>query len=91
MLQTRNDWVRQHDVDAGVRDGISADERARIKDLVREVKELHKALEIRNLVSVFFGPAGTRLPTQFLRDFVDRNRKAFVVGPIFQSAVNQPV
>ena len=30
--QTLNDWVRQHEVDAGVRDGISSDERARIKD-----------------------------------------------------------
>ena len=30
--QILNDWVRQHEVDAGVRDGISSAERARIKD-----------------------------------------------------------
>jgi transposase len=41
--QTLNDLVRQHEVDAGVRGGISADEHARIEDLEREVKELRKA------------------------------------------------
>lgn len=33
MPQTLIDWVRQHEVDEGMRDGISPDERARIKDL----------------------------------------------------------
>ena len=32
--QTLKDWVRQHEV-AGMRDGLSSDERARIKDLER--------------------------------------------------------
>jgi transposase len=61
--QTLNDWVRQHEVDAGVRDGISSDERARIKDLEREVKELRKANEILKLASAFFAQAeqGRRL------------------------------
>ncbi len=51
--QTLNDWVRQHEVDAGVRDGVSSDERARIKDLEREVKELRRANEILKLASAF--------------------------------------
>ncbi len=34
-----------------MRDGVSADERARIKDLEREVKELRKANEIHELAS----------------------------------------
>ena len=55
--QTLHDWVRQHEVDAGVRDGISSDERARIKDLEREVKELRKANEILKLASAFFAQA----------------------------------
>jgi transposase-like protein len=55
--QTLNDWVRQHEVDAGVRDGVSSDERARIKDLEREVKELRKANEILKLASAFFAQA----------------------------------
>ncbi len=53
MSQTLNDWVRQHEVDEGVRDGLSSDERARIKDLEREVNELLKANEILKLASVF--------------------------------------
>ncbi len=63
VSQTLNDCVRQHEVDAGVRDGISSDERARIKDLEREVKELRKANEILKLASVFFAQAeqGRRL------------------------------
>jgi transposase-like protein len=61
--QTLNDWVRQHEVHEGMRDGVSSDERARIKDLEREVKELRKANEILKLASVFFAQAeqGRRL------------------------------
>ena len=55
--QTLNDWVRQPEVDEGMRDGISSDERARIKDLEREVKELRKANEILKLASAFFAQA----------------------------------
>ena len=55
--QTLNDWVRQHEVDEGMRDGVSSDERARIKDLEREVKELRKANEILKLASAFFAQA----------------------------------
>ena len=52
-----NDWVRQHEVDEGTRDGISSDERARIKELERENKELRKANEILKLASAFFAQA----------------------------------
>ena len=55
--QTLHDWVRQHEVDEGMRVGISSDERARIKDLEREVKELRKANEILKLASAFFAQA----------------------------------
>ncbi len=40
--QTLNDWVRQHEVDAGTRDGISSDERARIKELNGRTKNCAK-------------------------------------------------
>jgi len=55
--QTLNDWVRQHEADEGTRDGISSDERARIKELERENKELRKANEILKLASAFFAQA----------------------------------
>ncbi len=40
-----------------MRDGVSSDERARIEDLEREVKELRKANEILRLASAFFAQA----------------------------------
>ena len=55
--QTLNDWVKQHEIDAGVRDGVSTDERERVKALEREVKELRRANEILKLGSAFFAQA----------------------------------
>jgi len=55
--QTLNEWVRRHEVDAGVRDGVSSDEHERIKALEREVKELRRANEILKLASAFFAQA----------------------------------
>lgn len=55
--QTLLEWVRKHEVDNGMRDGISSDERERIKALEREVKELRRANEILKLASAFFAQA----------------------------------
>ena len=55
--QTLNEWVRRHEVDAGIRDGVSSDERERIKALERENKELRRANEILKLASAFFAQA----------------------------------
>lgn len=55
--QTLHTWVKQHEVDAGVRDGVSTAEAQRIKDLEREVRELRKANEILKLASAFFAQA----------------------------------
>jgi transposase len=41
--QNLNHWVRDHEVDEGLPDGVSFDELAHTKDLEREVKELRKA------------------------------------------------
>jgi transposase-like protein len=54
---TLYEWMRKHEVDAGMRDGLSSDERARIKELERENKELRKANEILKLASAFFAQA----------------------------------
>ena len=61
-----------------MRDGVSSDERARIKDLERENNELRKTNEILKLAS-FFCPGRARPPTQLLRDFVNQNREAYGV------------
>lgn len=55
--QTLNEWVRKQEVDTGLRDGITSDERDRIKALEREVKELRRANEILKLASAFFAQA----------------------------------
>ena len=55
--QTLHEWVRRHDVDHGMRDGVSSEERERIKALEREVKELRRANEILKLASAFFTQA----------------------------------
>jgi transposase-like protein len=55
--QTLNEWVRKYEVDSGLRDGITSEERERIKALEREVKELRRANEILKLASAFFAQA----------------------------------
>jgi transposase len=52
--QTVHAWVRRADVDDGVVDGVSSDERQQIKDLQRENRELRRANEILKAASVFF-------------------------------------
>ncbi len=51
------EWVKRHEVDHGMRDGITSDERERIKALERENRELRKANEILKLASAFFAQA----------------------------------
>ena len=55
--QTLNDWVRKSEIDSGKRDGITSDERERIKSLEREVKELRRANDILKTASAFFAQA----------------------------------
>jgi len=50
-------WVRKAEVDSGLRDGVTSEERDRIKALEREVKELRRANEILKLASAFFAQA----------------------------------
>ncbi|WP_265946783.1 IS3 family transposase [Dechloromonas sp. A34] len=80
--QTLLTWVRQHERDAGQREGPTTADQKRVKELEREVKELRKANEILKLASAFFGPGGARPPIQVLRSFVDEHRAAFGVEPI---------
>jgi len=47
-------WVRQHEIDHGVRNGISSDEREQLKELRRENRELRRANEILKAASAFF-------------------------------------
>src|SRR5215207_3568784 len=47
-------WVRRAETDAGQRPGLTSDERAKMRDLEREVKELRRANEILKAAATFF-------------------------------------
>ncbi len=53
--ETLRVWVRRAETDAGQRPGLTTDERERIRELEREVKELRRADEILKAASAFFG------------------------------------
>ena len=54
---TLSEWVKRAEVDTGQREGVSTQERERIKALERENKELRQANEILRLASAFFAQA----------------------------------
>jgi transposase len=52
--ETLRSWVRRSEVDEGRRPGLTSDERAQMKALERENRELRRANEILKAASVFF-------------------------------------
>ena len=55
--QTLRRWVLQAERDEGRAPGLKTDERARLKDLERENRELRRANEILRKASAFFAQA----------------------------------
>jgi len=55
--ETLRKWVRQAERDSGKRAGVTTDERARLKELEREVRELKRANEILRKASAYFAQA----------------------------------
>ena len=53
--ETLRKWVRQAERDGGLRPGLTTDERARMKELEREIRELRRANEILKSAATFFG------------------------------------
>ena len=53
--ETLRIWVRRAETDDGERPGLTTDERARMKQLEKENKELRRANEILKAASTFFG------------------------------------
>ena len=52
--ETVRKWVRQSEVNAGLRPGVSESENAEIRRLKKEVTELKRANEILRTASAFF-------------------------------------
>ncbi len=50
-------WLRRTEVDTGSRSGVTSDERARMKDLEKENRELRRANEILRKASAYFAQA----------------------------------
>ena len=50
-------WVRQAEIDNGVRPGTTSDDATRLAELEREVRELRRANEILRTASAFFAAA----------------------------------
>ena len=48
-------WVRQAEIDGGLRPGITTDDTSRISELEREVRELRRANEILRTSAAFPG------------------------------------
>ena len=55
--ETLRKWVRRTEVNTGRRDGVTSDERAHLKALQRENKELRRANEILRKASAYFAQA----------------------------------
>ena len=55
--ETLRKWVRQVERDSGQRPGLMTDEKQRLKDLEREVRELRRANEILRKAAAFFAQA----------------------------------
>ena len=55
--ETLRKWVRQAQRDAGRRPGLTTAERARLKELERENRELRRSNEILRKASAFFAQA----------------------------------
>ena len=55
--ETLRKWVRRAEIDTGLRDVVTSEERARIKKLERENRELQRANEILRKASAYFAMA----------------------------------
>jgi transposase len=55
--ETLRSWLRQSERDQGIRPGLTSEERERLKQLEREVRELRRANEILRKASAFFAQA----------------------------------
>jgi len=55
--ETLRSWVKQIEIDTGRRDGMTSDDRVRLKALEKENKELRRANEILKTASAFFAAA----------------------------------
>ena len=56
-------WIKQSDIDSGRKEGQSSDERAQIKAMEREIRDLRQANEILRKASAYFAQAELARPS----------------------------
>ncbi|WP_438826281.1 IS3 family transposase [Ruegeria atlantica] len=79
---TLRSWCHQASRDAGERDGMTSEQKAEMKALKREIKELRTANEILKKASAYFGSGGARPPVPEMIGFINAYRDVFGVEPI---------
>jgi transposase len=61
--QTIGNWVKQADIDTGIRsDGLTTEERAELRRLKREVKQLRMEREILKKAAAWFARESNSIP-----------------------------
>jgi putative transposase len=80
--ETLRSWMRRYERDQGLRPGLTTEERGRIKDLEREVRELRRTNEILRKASAFFAQAELDRITEVMVSFIDEQRERYGVKPI---------
>jgi transposase len=73
-------WVKQAEIDDGIKPGMASVDATRINELEQENRELRRANEILRRASAFRG--GARPPTAMIVEFIDANRHHLGVEPI---------
>ena len=56
-------WVKQSDIDSGHKEGQTSDERAQIKAMEREIRDLRQANEMLRKASAYFAQAEPARPS----------------------------
>ena len=77
--ETLRNWVEKAEIDSGQRPGITSDDKKRIAELEKEVRELRRANEILKAASVYFA---RELDPDFRASRVHR----FAQGPVRSGA-----
>ncbi|MEZ5378329.1 MAG: IS3 family transposase [Acidimicrobiales bacterium] len=80
-VESLRGWVKQREIDDGVKPGVTSAEAARIKELEQELRELRRANEILKRASGFLR-GGARPSIEVIVGFIDDNRDEFGVEPI---------
>ncbi|MFO1208728.1 MAG: IS3 family transposase [Amaricoccus sp.] len=88
--ETLRQWVRQAERDRGERGGLTSEERARLKALERENRELRQANEILRKASAYFAAAEARPPVKAVIAFIDDHRAVHGVEPICRELAIAP-